>query len=399
MKKKNGRKKNRKRSKFTKCRLKVVYAILRTIVDPFARIMHRFSSEKNLNKIKGPYLVLANHNLQLDAVLVGVSFKTHMFYVSSDHVMRKGFVSKLLVHLIAPIARTKGKTAASTVLQMIHLLKEGDNVCMFAEGNRSFNGVTGDIPDVTAKVMKKADVKVITYKITGGYFTEPRWSFSIRKGKCTGEIVHIYESEEIRKLSIDELNQRVREDLYVDAYKDQEINPIRFKGKNLAYGMETSMFMCPQCKSIGTLKSKGDEIKCSCGFHATYTEFGMLEHMPNNMDTITKWDIFQKNELRKQIIKQEKNIECPLFVDQNVRFYRVNKERENHNEKNGVLIAYADRLDCCGETIRIEDIPTLSIYARNSLSFMYKNEHCELKGEKLFSALKYKYLFSIVKKL
>ena len=389
----------RNRSKFTKHRLRVEYAILRVLISFFATRLYHFSSEKNLKKIQGPYLLLANHNMNLDSVLVGIAFKRHMFFVSSDHIMRKGMLSKLLIHVIAPIARVKGKTDAYTVIQMIESLRAGNNVCMFAEGNRSFNGLTGEIPAVTAKVIKKAGSKVITYKIRGGYFTEPRWGFSLRKGKCTGEIVNIYEVEQIKNMSIEELNAKIREDLYVDAYQDQETNPIRFKGKNRAVGIETAMFMCPQCKKIGTLKSAKNKISCSCGLDVNYTEYGMLENMPLYINTLTKWDAFQREELKNQISQNMKEEEKVLFFDSKVHLYRVDNSHKKYKEEEGSLTAYVNRLECCGEVILIKDIPTFSIYGRNTVTFMYHNEHCELKGEKLFSALKYTYLFEIVNEI
>lgn len=390
------RNKRRIRSKFSQQRLKAIYAILRIVVTPFLRNIYRFSNEGNLKKIEGPYLILANHNMKLDPALVGVAFKRHMFFVSSDHVMRSGKLSKLLIYMFAPISRIKGKTDAYTVIQMLNTLKAGNNVCMFAEGNRSFNGVTGGIPDVTAKVIKKAGIKVITFKISGGYFTEPRWGLSIRKGKTIGEVIHIYEPEEIKEQSISELNMRIRADLHVDAYLDQEKTPVKFKGKNRAFGMETAMFICPKCKKIGTLLSVANEISCKCGFKAHYTEHGMLENMPFKMDTITKWDIFQRNELRKQWKEKCLETKIEMFYDEEVIFYRIDKNQKKYNEKNGKLIAYPDRLDCCGEEIIITNIPSFSIYGRNTLSFMYNNEHCEISGNILFSALKYMYLFEIV---
>ncbi len=390
------KKRKRVRSKFTKNRLIVEYAILRVLISFTMKRIHRFYHEKDLKKIKGPYLLLANHNMDMDAVLVGIAFKRHMFFVSSDHILRNGFLSKLLIHLIAPISRVKGKTDAYTVIQMMESLRQGNNVCMFAEGNRSFNGLTGEIPEVTAKVIKKARTKVITYRIRGGYFVQPRWGFSIRKGKCTGEVVNIYEKEQINELSIDELNARIREDLYVDAYQDQLENPIRFRGRNKALGMETALFMCPACKKIGNLTSFGNGISCTCGWEANYTEYGMLENVLSNIDTITKWDALQRNELGR-LFEERRKDEKPLFMDAKVHFYRVNNEQKKYHGKNGSMVAYTDRVECCGEVLFIKDIPTFSIYGRNTLTFMYNNEHCEIKGERFFSALKYSYLFELVK--
>lgn len=117
--------------------------------------------------------------------------------------------------------------------------------------------------------------------------------------------------------------------------------------------------------------------------------------MPNDMTTLTKWNAFQLEELKNLVLEYSNENKQPLFEDYEVRFYRVGKEYEILQEKFGSCIAYADRIVCAEEEIFLADIPSLSIYARNTLSFTYQNEHCEVKGGDMFSALKYKYLFEI----
>jgi 1-acyl-sn-glycerol-3-phosphate acyltransferase len=52
---------------------------------------------------------LANHNTDLDPALLALSFPYHMYFVASEHVFRKGFVSWLLKYFFAPISRTRGR--------------------------------------------------------------------------------------------------------------------------------------------------------------------------------------------------------------------------------------------------------------------------------------------------
>ena len=41
--------------------------------------------------VDGPYLVLANHNVDLDPLLVALSFRVrHMYFVASEHIYRAG---------------------------------------------------------------------------------------------------------------------------------------------------------------------------------------------------------------------------------------------------------------------------------------------------------------------
>ena len=76
---------------------------------PFFKLIYSYNC-KIAPKIKGPYLVISNHTTELDCVLVGMSFKKQMYFVASEHVYRKGWVSKLLRWAFEPIAKIKAKS-------------------------------------------------------------------------------------------------------------------------------------------------------------------------------------------------------------------------------------------------------------------------------------------------
>ena len=125
-------------------RHKRVYRFCKAALGGALRNIYGFHPEK-ADVGKGPFLITANHNGELDPALLALSFSEHMYFVSSEHVFRKGFLSWLLVYLFAPIARVKGMTDATAALNIIRAIKRNTNVCLFAEGNRSYNGVTGPI--------------------------------------------------------------------------------------------------------------------------------------------------------------------------------------------------------------------------------------------------------------
>ena len=85
-----------------------------------------------------PMLVLTNHNTNWDFLYFGASFSKHMYYVASEHIFRSGFVSKAIKFLVSPVARKKGASSAETVSEIKSRLSRGYNVCMMADGNRSF---------------------------------------------------------------------------------------------------------------------------------------------------------------------------------------------------------------------------------------------------------------------
>ena len=247
---------------------------------------------------KGPYLIAANHNGELDPALLALSFWEHMYFVSSEHVFRKGFLSWLLVYFFAPISRVKGTTDAIAALNIIRTVKKGTNVCLFAEGNRSYNGVTGPIFPATGKLAKATGAPLVTYRFEGGYLTTPRWSRSTRKGYMRGYVVNVYSPEQLKQMTPEEVNEHIREDIMEDAFDRQQIKPYHYKGNDLAKGLENALYFCPKCGKTGTLHSKHDVFFCSYGLRVRYTETGLFEQVELSdpeppFTTVRDWDYWQ----------------------------------------------------------------------------------------------------------
>ena len=208
--------------------------------------------------------------------MVGLAFPDQMYYVASEHIFRWGFISKLINFLVAPIPRVKAITEIQTVINILKRLKAGANVCMFAEGNRSFSGETGVVHPATGKLVKKSGVSLITFRLDGGYFTSPRWSKTLRKGMMKGRMIKEYTPEELKTMTADEVYSAIKSDLYVNAYEEQEKDPVEYTGDKLAENLETALYWCPKCESIATLKSKGDRLFCECGLDLKYDTYGYL---------------------------------------------------------------------------------------------------------------------------
>ena len=248
-------------------------------------------------ELEAPYLVLPNHSCGYDQFFVALSFKKRqMYFVVSEHAFRKKWVSFLMKKLFAPISRIKGSVDASAVLTILRTLKKGSSVCIFPEGNRSWDGRTGPIHPTTAKLLKLANVPVMTYRITGGYLSNPRWAHGVRKGKVHGSVVHIYQPAELKAMSLEAIHTAISADLAVDAYAEQKKNPILFRGKRLAEGLEEALFLCPRCRKIGGLKGKDGIFSCSCGFQTEFDHWGFFTETSPFHD-IPAWDEWQKTEL------------------------------------------------------------------------------------------------------
>ena len=248
------------------------YAAVRPFIRP--AIGYRY---RRAERIEGPAIIMGNHNMDIDAGLLGLSYAQCMRVVASEHVFRKGIITFLIRLFFDPIVRMKGKTEIRTVREMLGVVKKGGRVCIFPEGNRSFNGLTGEITQASATLVKMAKCQLITYRIEGGYLRFPRWARKARRGPTRGREVGRYPAEQLQQMSVDEIHELIKRDLHEDAYARQLENPLPYTGEDLAESIETALYLCPKCGGIGTIQSKGDRFSCPCGLSMRYTEFGMLE--------------------------------------------------------------------------------------------------------------------------
>ena len=259
------------------------------LVKLLIRLRHRDFRAEPAPPLEGPYLVLPNHANAYDQFFVGCSFpKRHMYFVVSEHAFRQKLVSFLMRALFGPISRTKGSADASAVRSILRVLRRGNSVCLFPEGNRSWDGRTARLHPATGKLVKLAKVPVMTYRITGGYLADPRWAHTLRKGPIRGGVVKVYAPEDLAKLTPEEITGRIEADLFIDP----EANTLPYPGSRLAEGLEEALFLCPRCGKLGALHGRGDKFACECGLRAVYGETGKLTG-DTPCSSIAAWDDWQ----------------------------------------------------------------------------------------------------------
>jgi len=353
-----------------------------------------------------PCLVLSNHTTNYDPMILGTSFPMLLHYLASDHIFRKGFVSRLLVALVDPIPRLKSTTEVASTKRILQKLRTGDSVCIFPEGNRTWSGETVDIPDSVGKLVKKAGATLVTYHIQGGYLTKPRWSRYYKRGKLTGSVVAVYSSDQIEMMSADELGEAIRKDLYVNAYEDQRQNPVAFRGKNLAEDLELALYLCPRCGSIGTLISKGDTFSCSCGLRLRYTVYGMFEMNDGSLPpypNVLEWFQWQEASMKSKVQEYvSSGNHAPFFQDASQELYLVERAADQKLVGKGVLEVFGDRIELVeanGEQLVFpwHEINGMSIHGPKVLVFSTEHgESYEVRTDTRRSAVKYLDVFGCI---
>ena len=311
-------------------------------------IQRKFNLDAEVCHAQAPFLVLCNHNTDWDPLLLASAFPNYMSFVGSEHIFRWPVWGKLIVWLMAPIARLKGKTG---------------------------------------KLARSSGAALITYRLDGGYFTSPRWSKYLRRGKMAGRVVRIYTPEELKSMSADEVNAAIRRDLFVDAYAVQREEMIPFRGKNLAEHLETVLCRCPRCGKIGSLKSEDDTLRCTCGFSVRYNEYGFLSGEDAPFDNITDWDRAQTAEL---LALADAAGDGPIFSDDGMVLNEIFPD--THTAAllgSGSMTLYADRLECCGQVFPLDALGGFSLVRAQTVDLSCGGRFFEITSPEVRCTRKY----------
>ena len=376
----------------SRMRHRVIYSLLRFPVKLFLKIKFGYKSKK-AKDLPENYIVISNHTTDYDPIMVAMSFKRQMYYVASEHISDWGTAYKLLKFGFDPILRSKGTIAASTVKSILRRLKSGDNVCLFAEGARTWDGVTCPIHPSTASLVKAGRCGLVTYKLEGGYFSTPMWSASsnVRRGPISGAPINVYTKEQIAGMSDAELAEAINRDLYEDAYAKQLENPQRYKSKRGAEGLESLIFICPACGKYDTLSSEGNIVRCSeCELEMSYDEYGMLSGTEQKT-------VRQLSDVQREKIREDAN-NGKIYEISNAEMFTI-QNHERILRSSGKLSVSGESL-CCGEIeIPLEKLPDLAMHGRRALVFSYGGEYFEIVGPKNSNMLKFQLYYQDAKKL
>ena len=358
---------------------RILNRILATVVGPFLKGIFRFSCEKN--RLNGPTLVVCNHVTNFDPLLVSICFpKDHMHFVASEHLFRKGFVSRFLRYVFDPIPRRKGTSGADTAMACMRKLRDGRSVCLFAEGECSWNGLTNEIFPATGRLARMGGATLITFRLEGGYLTAPRWGKGVRKGKMRGRIVGIYSPEELKAMEKDSITGLIQRDIFENTWENQAANPIRYKHRRRAENLQTVLYGCPKCNTIGRLTSKGKFLRCGCGAQWEYTEFGTFAP-ETPFANIHQWDLWQQTLLTDQ---QSLRLEDPDVVMMEIL--------ENHQQKQiaqGNLILENGILACGEERIPLTDIDDMALVQSKNLLISMGTRYCQIHSQESCCLRKY----------
>lgn len=375
------------------------HSIITAIISPFLKTYFRFKFNYKVKKEKLPdegAIILSNHSTFWDPFFISVKFNKPIYYMCSIHMFQNKFLGKLIKFLVAPIPKEKNnKSDISAVRSCLKIAKENGSVCIFPEGNRTFDGRLCNIEDSIVRLVKHLKKPLIICNIVGGYGSDPRWSNANRKGKLQVEIKKMYPFEEIKDMDNDELYEKIVADLTVDEFS---LN-VPFKSKKRAECLESILHICPICKGEHTLYSKGNMLYCSaCGAEVEYTE--NLTFSCENRDFPFTY-AYEWYDYQVDIMKNRNFEKAQLIYSDFVDIYKPRLFQKREALGNGDIRFFEDRfefdLNKKSFKFSLDEVDDITLIGNKIMDIYIDGVTYRIIGEHKTNLIKYMHMFYILK--
>ena len=324
------------------------------VLSFFALLGKKKRIEKiGMDGLKPPYMILSNHMSFIDFELTALGTWPHRV----DNVVNvDGYIKRAwLMEWIGSVCTRKFTTDLSLVKNVSTVLRRGDVLCLYPEARYSPCGVTSYLPPSLGKIIKKNRVPVVAVVHRGNHLFSPFWNFrKKRKVPLHTTMTQILTKEDIERMTVDEINEALRQSLQYDEYRYQKENGILITEKYRAEGLHRILYQCPHCKTESKMSSKGAELFCTeCGKRWILQEDGTVSALNGETEFshVPDWFEWERKQVRAQIERGEYLFEDEVDVFSQPRtngFVKLGKGKLTHDRENGfVLTGHYNGEDYC----------------------------------------------------
>ena len=252
-----------------------------------------------------PCLILMNHCSFTDMKLAyGIFYPRPLGIVTSVDAMT-GILGKLM-RILGCTPTHKYVSDLTLIKDMEYMLKTNKtSVLMYPEAGYSFDGRATTLPRKLGILMKKLGVPVVTVITQGAFHRDPLYNMlQIRDVKVSAHVKCLATAEELKELSVAELDARLDEAFAFDNFAWQRDNRICIDVPFRADGLHRILYKCPHCGAEAKMEGKGIHLIChACGKKWEMDEFGQLRALDGETEYphIPDWYTWQRACVRREI--------------------------------------------------------------------------------------------------
>lgn len=296
--------------------LRFFRSVLRPYVNSKAKREIHFD-KRNLPK---QFVLVCNHPSGFDNMYaVDALYPLHTVnFISNRYYYFKKSLGKWLIK-IGCVPKSIFASDLESVKNCMRIVREGGNLGIMADVRLSMYGQTEDVPETTAKFIKKLGLPVWVMHFDGSYMVKPKWAKSLRKGTIVVNCFELFDQESLAVATAEEVNQKMRQAIYYDDFEWIKTRPeLTYKSRKIAEGLENILYKCPHCGKEFTLKSKKDLFFCeSCGYTVKLDNrynFVALNGQPLYYANLRDWFKAQKAEIAELIKSPDFELSCPVTL-------------------------------------------------------------------------------------
>ena len=248
-------------------------------------------------KIKGPAIVLANHNAFMDYMFsTAALFPRRITYLAAAKMFKEPHRRPFL-KLGRAIPKAMFQSDLGAIKSTFEILKQNGIVCIYPEGQVSYHGTSLPSPYAIAKLLKKANVPVYVCLIQNAYLFSPPWSKRKFNGKVNVELSQLFDQATLSQLDESEIYEKVSKAIYFNTGAFNRQKKMTYRVQSIQ-GLEPLLYQCPGCLFEG-LQAKANTLVCpQCQHTLVYDKYGFL-----NGKSVYEWFQLQQSRLIETIDK------------------------------------------------------------------------------------------------
>ena len=314
-----------------------LFTLLIFLLSKICMIGQKYKIRKvNMKGLKPPYILLSNHMYFVDFYLNAIATFPHS--VNNVATIDGYYRRPKLMEWLGCICKRKFTNDLSLIRSIMTCLKRYRSILsMYPEARYSPIGTTAILPDSLGKLIKKADVPVVTLMHHGNYLHTPFWDHERkRKVPLCSVMTQILSVEDIRRMDVEEINRTVREAMQYDEYTYQSENNLHITEPYRAENLHKVLYKCPHC-GAEAMTSSGITLSCtSCGKVWEMDTLGRLNACEGKTEFphIPDWYEWQRQCVREEIESGSYSFddEVDVYSLTNPKeFIHVGKARLIHN--------------------------------------------------------------------
>lgn len=291
--------------------LPLIWLICKITVSPYKLKIDKY----NMDGIKPPFLVYGSHNSFMDFFVTPLALMPYRANYISELEGFENF-GEWIYRQVGCLGTRKFINDQALIRNIKKVIERGDIMVIYPEARYANVGTNSHLTSSIAKLSKLLNVPVVTLNMHGNYLQQPIWNLKPRKGaRLHAELKCVVTKDQIGSLSVEEILERISEELTYNEYEYQLDNKIVIDDKWRAEGLHFPLYRCRRCGKDFAMTSSGSKITCKyCGDSYEMDELGQLHDSFGNIIKIPDWYEWQRGFVHEECKKGSYKLDIPVRI-------------------------------------------------------------------------------------